>query len=155
MRVKDNSRVVPYEVTANATGLTGRAGLGLVAETAKAIGADRALSAAVGRSRSWLLHDPGKVLRDVALTLADGGDALRHMKVIDGQPELFGPVASSATACRTIVAVAEDPQAMAALAAARAVARERAWKLGAAPAAVRWRGARHLPRSPERARMSR
>jgi len=137
LRVKDNSRVVPYEVTAEATGLTGRAGLGLVAETAKAIGATRGLSKAVGGARSWSLHDPGKVLRDVALTLADGGDALRHMKVIDGQPELFGSVASAATACRTIVAVAEDPEAMAALAGARAAARERAWKLGAAPPAVK------------------
>jgi hypothetical protein len=49
-----------------------------------------------------------RCLRDVALTLADGGDALRHMKVIDGQPELFGSIASPATVCRTIIAVAED-----------------------------------------------
>lgn len=140
MRVQDNRRVVPFQVTAEASGLTGRAGLSLVAETAKAIGATAALSKAVGRSRSWSLHDPGKVLRDVALTLADGGDALRHMKVIDGQSELFGLVASSATTCRTIKAVAEDPAAMAALAEARADARERAWRLGAAPpmVAVSW-----------------
>ncbi len=140
MRVQDNSRVVPFEVTANAAGLTGRAGLALVAETAKAIGMTAALSRAVGRSRSWSLHDPGKVLRDVALTLADGGDALRHMKVIDGQSELFGSVASSATTCRTIKAVADDPSAMAGLARARAHARERAWRLGAAPpmVAVAW-----------------
>ena len=140
MRVQRNSRVVPYDVTATATGLTGRAGLGLVAETAKAIGLSGALSKGVGAARSWSLHDPGKVLRDVALTLVDGGDALRHMKVIDGQPELFGSIASSATACRTIKAVAEDPAAMAALAQARAAARERAWQMGAAPpmVAVAW-----------------
>jgi hypothetical protein len=136
LRVQDNSRVVPFEVTADARGLTGRAGLGLVAETAKAIGLTRALSEAVAGVRSWVLHDPGKVLRDVALTLADGGDALRHMAVIDNQPELFGTVASPATACRTIKAVAEDPSAMAALAKARALARERAWRLGAAPPVV-------------------
>jgi hypothetical protein len=41
-------RVVPFEVTANASGLTGRAGLSLVAETAKAIGASRALVAGGG-----------------------------------------------------------------------------------------------------------
>jgi hypothetical protein len=35
-----------------------------------------------GRAPRWSLHDPGKVLRDVARTLVDGGDALRHMKVI-------------------------------------------------------------------------
>jgi hypothetical protein len=35
LRVQRNSRVVPFDVTANARGLTGRAGLSLVAETAK------------------------------------------------------------------------------------------------------------------------
>ena len=56
------------------------------------------------------MHDPGKVLGDVALMLmlADGGDALRHMTVIDRQPVLFGTVASPATACRTITAVGDD-----------------------------------------------
>ena len=108
-----------------------------MAATAKAIGADRALSEAVGGARAWSLHDPGKVLRDVALTLADGGDALRHMTVIDRQPVLFGTVASPATACRTIVAVAEDDEAMAGLAAARAAAREQAWRAGAAPPSVK------------------
>ena len=137
LRVQDNSRVVPFDVTANASGLTGRAGLSLVAETAKAIGMTRALSRALGRSRSWSLHDPGKVIRDVALTLADGGDALRHMAVIDRQPALFGLVASPATTCRTITAVADNPAAMAALADARATARERAWRLGAAPPSVK------------------
>ncbi|MGH3951989.1 MAG: IS1380 family transposase [Pseudonocardiaceae bacterium] len=134
--MQDNSRVVPFDVTANARGLTGRAGLSLVAETAKAIGMTSALSRALGTSRSWSLHDPGKVIRDVALTLADGGDALRHMAVIDRQPALFGLIASPATTCRTITAVAENAGAMDALAVARAGARERAWRLGAAPPSV-------------------
>jgi hypothetical protein len=127
--VQDNSRVVPFDVTANGRGLTGRAGLSLVAETAKAIGMSSSLSEALGRSRSWSLHDPGKVIRDVALTLADGGDALRHMAVIERQPALFGLVASPATTCRTITAVAENPQTMDALAKARAAAREQAWRV--------------------------
>jgi hypothetical protein len=33
-------------------------------------------------------------LRDLVVMLADGGDALRHMKVLDGQSELFGAVAA-------------------------------------------------------------
>lgn len=137
LQVQHNSRVVPFEVTADAVGLTGRAGLSLVAETSKAIGLSRGLSNALRHARSWSLHDPGKVIRDVALTLADGGDALRHMAVIDRQPDLFGLVASPATTCRTITAVAEDPTAMAGLADARAAARERAWRCGAAPPAVK------------------
>jgi len=55
------------------------------------------LSEVVGGARSWVLHDPGKVLGDIALTLADGGDALRHMMVIDRQPVLCGTVASPAS----------------------------------------------------------
>jgi len=43
--VRDTSRVVGYEVSVDAAGLTGPTGLRLVAVTAKAIGADRALSA--------------------------------------------------------------------------------------------------------------
>jgi len=39
-------------VTADAAGLTGRAGRGLVAATAKAIGADRVLTGP-GPARSW------------------------------------------------------------------------------------------------------
>ena len=48
VRVKEHSRVVGYEVTADATGLTGRARLGLVAATAKAIGLAAALLEAAG-----------------------------------------------------------------------------------------------------------
>ena len=42
--MKENGRVVGYEVSADATGLTGWAGLGLVAATATATGADRVLT---------------------------------------------------------------------------------------------------------------
>ena len=48
MRVKEHSRVVGYEVTADAAGLTGSAELGLVAATATAIGLASALSEAAG-----------------------------------------------------------------------------------------------------------
>ncbi|MQB02189.1 MAG: hypothetical protein GEU78_18385, partial [Actinobacteria bacterium] len=84
----------------------------------------------LGTSRS------GKVLRDIAVTLADGGDALRHMKVMGGQPKLFGPVASAATANRTLVAVAADDAAVAVLDTARKAARQVAWRNGAAPPVV-------------------
>lgn len=70
--------------------MTGRAGLALVAQTADRLGLTDALSQAVGGCRSWRDHDPGKVVCDIVLTLADGGDALRHMAVLD-QAELFAP----------------------------------------------------------------
>lgn len=137
MQVQRSQPSTPFDVTCDATGLTGRAGLGLVAAFADRIGATAALTRAVSGTRSWKIHDPGKVLRDVALTLADGGDALRHMTVMSGQPVLFGQIASPATTCRTIQAAAEDDDAMAALARARAETRAAVWNTeGGAPPAV-------------------
>ena len=104
MRVKRSKACGRFDVTADGQGMTGRSGTGLLAETADRIGLTAGLSRSVGRCRSWIQHDPGKVIRDVVVMLADGGDALRHMKVLDGQPELFGDVASPATVNRTIVA---------------------------------------------------
>jgi hypothetical protein len=40
-------------------------------------------------------HDPGAVLRDLAVMLADGGDCLSDLAVLGDQPGLFGPVAST------------------------------------------------------------
>lgn len=136
LRVHDNSRRGKFDVTADGHGMTGRAGTALLAETADTLGLTAALSRLAGGCRSWVVHDPGKVLRDVAVTLADGGDALRHMGVLAGQPTLFGPVASPATANRTLVAVAADESAVALLDAARKAARQVAWSNGAAPPVV-------------------
>lgn len=60
--------------------MVGRAGLGLVAELADRSGLSRELSDAVRGVRRWAEHDPGKVLRDVALTLPCrvGGDGVSH-----------------------------------------------------------------------------
>jgi hypothetical protein len=116
--------------------MTGRAGTALLAETADTLGLTAALSDLAGGCRSWVLHDPGKVLRDLVVMLADGGDALRHMGVLDNQPVLFGTVASPATANRTLVAFADDPQAVAVLDDARKAARGVAWHAGAAPPVV-------------------
>ena len=66
-------------------------------------------------------HCPGRALRDVAVMLADGGDALCDVRVLRDEPSLFGPVASDATAWRAIAAVdAERLEAAPARAEARA-----------------------------------
>ena len=136
MRVHDNSRRGKFDVTADGCGMTGRAGTALLAEAADVLGLTGALSRLAGGCRSWAVHDPGKVLRDLVVTLADGGDALRHMGVLAGQPTLFGPVASAATANRTLVALAADDDAVGVLDAARKAARQVAWRNGAAPPVV-------------------
>jgi hypothetical protein len=115
--------------------MTGRAGTALLAETADRVGLTTALSRLVGACRSWR-NNPGKVIRDLVVMLADGGDALRHLQVLVGQPELFGAVASPSTANRTITALADDELAVERIDAARRRARARAWASGAAPPVV-------------------
>jgi hypothetical protein len=76
-------------------------------------------------------HDRGRVLVDVAVMLADGGEAISDLAVLRDQPDLFGEVASLATAWRTLAAV--DEPALTRIAAARAAARKAAWAAGADP----------------------
>lgn len=45
-------------------------------------------------------HDPAKVLVDLAVTLALGGDCLADVALLRGAPELFGSVASDPTVSR-------------------------------------------------------
>jgi len=73
-------------------------------------------------------HDPGKVLIDLAIAVALGGDCAADLAVVRAQPELFGAVASDATVSRLITTLAaEADAAIAAIRAARATARSRVW----------------------------
>jgi hypothetical protein len=72
------------------------------------------------------------VIRDLAVTLADGGDCLADLRGLREQAALFGPVASDATAWRVIDGIREH-ELLDALRAARARARAHAWTLGARP----------------------
>lgn len=128
MRVNDSGTGGRFDVTANGKGMTGRAGTGLLAEAADGLGLTGSLRATVDGCRSWSQHPPGKVLRDLVLVLADGGDTLRHLQALGGidQRVLFGEVASAATACRTVAALADDELAVARLDAARRDMRQRA-----------------------------
>jgi DDE family transposase len=73
------------------------------------------------------------VLRDLAVVLADGGDCLSDLAALRDQPELFGRVASTATAWRVLDRIARDADGLARLRAARAHARGRAWAAGGHP----------------------
>ena len=64
--------------------------------------------------------------------LADGGDCLSDLGALHDQEDLFGRVASQATAFRVIESLAQEGM-LERLRAARARARERAWGLGAKP----------------------
>jgi hypothetical protein len=87
----------------------------------------------VRRWRRWSVpggsgaHAPGRVLADLAVMLADGGVAIGDLAVLRDQPDLFGPVASTATAWRVLDGV--DEPLLDQVKVARAAARERAWLL--------------------------
>jgi hypothetical protein len=98
----------------------------LLADLAEATGLTREFCDAVAVLRQRRSgHDPGRVLVDIAVMLADGGEAISDLAVLRDQPDLFGPVASTATAWRVLDAV--DDRTLAGLRQARAVARDRLW----------------------------
>jgi hypothetical protein len=108
-----------------------QAGAILLTETVRAVGLDGGLSAALGRWRpATAVHDPAKVLLDLAVTLAIGGDCLADIAVLRAEPGLFGRVASDPTVSRTVDRLAADPvSALRAINSARACARAQAWAL--------------------------
>ena len=110
-------------------GVVSQAGGVALIETARAAGLDRALSTTLAPWRKPLaIHDPGKVVCDLAVALALGGDCLADVAVLRGEPAVFGLVASDPTVSRTIDTLAGDAsRALAAIAAARAAARKTAW----------------------------
>jgi hypothetical protein len=77
------------------------------------------------------VHAPGRVLRDVAVMLADGGDCVTDLDGLRGQERLFGQVASQTTTHRRLKAI--DETVLARVRAGRAKARARAWDAGARP----------------------
>jgi len=102
------------------------AGARLLADLAEATGLTGALSEALAGSRvRGGGHDPGRVLADLAVMLADGGETISDLATLRDQPELFGKVASAATAWRALDGI--DQGALSRIRAARAASRETAW----------------------------
>jgi hypothetical protein len=103
----------------------------LLAEAARVTGLGEGLSGELARWRApRAVHDPGKILTDLAMALALGGDCMADAAVLRARPELAGPVASDPVISRLVAALAADaPRALRAIRRARAVARERAWAL--------------------------
>ena len=116
------------EVSADGTGVVSHVGSRLLADVAAAVGLPEVFDEAAGGHRQRCsAHAPGRVLTDLAVLLADGGEAISDLAVLRHQPHLFGPVASTPTAWRVLDSV--DDTVLAGLRRARAHARERAWLL--------------------------
>ena len=129
MRVMRDERPVTVEVTADGAGLVSHAGSALLARVADKLGLTKALSlrlAAIKRRRRG--HDPGRVIRDLAVMLAGGGECVSDLGAVRDQQALFGPVASDSTAFRVVDRIASEPELLEALRSAHARARERFWQ---------------------------
>jgi Transposase DDE domain group 1 len=119
------------DVDAAGSGVVSQAGGVLLVEAVRVSGLDAALSAGLARWRKPLaVHDPAKVVSDLAVSLALGGDCMADIALLRAEPAVFGSVASDPTVSRTIDALAADaPRVLAAIDAARAAARARVWSL--------------------------
>jgi Transposase DDE domain group 1 len=127
--VKTISTRPALRIKADGKGIASHVGSRLLAELADAVGLTQALSAAMaGLSQRQRRHDPGRVLVDMAVMLADGGTSLSDLCTLRQQSALFGEVASDPTAWRIIDAV--DESLLGAIRAARAQARAAAWAAG-------------------------
>src|SRR5690625_538457 len=109
----------------------GNAGGVLLTETIRATGLDRGLSATLAPWRRPLAqHDPGKILLDLALMLAVGGDCLADVSSLRAEPDVYGVVASDPTTSRLLTVLAGDVEtAERAINTARRDARATAWDL--------------------------
>ncbi len=129
-----DGRSVTVEVTADGTGLVSHAGSGLLAQVADKLELTRGLSLRLaGLKQRRRGHDLGRVIRDLAVMLADGGECVSDLGAVRDQEALFGPVASDSTAFRAIDKIASMTGGLDALRSAHARARERFWELGGAP----------------------
>lgn len=117
-------------------GVVSHAGGLLLAEVVRVSGVDRLLRAGLMPWRKPLaIHDPAKVVTDLAIALGLGGDCLADIALLRAEPGVFGLVASDPTVSRTVDVLAKDaPKVLTAINKARAAARARVWELAGAHA---------------------
>ncbi len=133
MKVKRGRRSITVEVSADGEGLVSRAGTALLAQVADKLGLSKALSIKLAvLKRRQRGHDPGRVIRDLAVMAADGGECISDLGAVRDQQPLFGEVSSDSTAFRVVDRIAGE-RLLEELRAAHARARERFWKLHGAP----------------------
>ena len=110
-------------------GVLSQAGGLLLTETVRVSGLGSGLGTALGRWKPGrAVHDPAKIVLDLAVTLALGGDCLADIALLRAEPGVFGLVASDPTVSRTVDVLAADAErVLAAIDRARAAARAVVW----------------------------
>jgi Transposase DDE domain group 1 len=132
LKVNRNGRLETVEVTADGEGFCSQAGALLLSNLCDRLGLTEALGEALAPTRQRRsAHDDGEILRNLIVTLAQGGEHLSDQAALRDQPALFGGIASDATAFRALERI--GPAELEGIKAARKAAREHAFALGAAP----------------------
>jgi Transposase DDE domain group 1 len=128
--VKRSGLYPGVQADASGSGVVSQAGGVALVETVRVVGLDRLLSTALARWRKPMaIHDPAKVICDLAVALTLGGDCLADIALLRAEPVVFGLVASDPKVSRTIDTLAADAaRALAAINAACAAARARVWR---------------------------
>jgi hypothetical protein len=126
LKVHRSRSVRRAKVIPDGKNLVSHAGAALLAELADRSGLTEAMSLSMAECGiSWHTHDPGVVLTHLAVAIADGADCLADIAALKEQEDLFGPVASVATAWRAVHATASVE--LRAIALSVATAREHVW----------------------------
>ena len=123
--MKRTSWSAGLSVSADGVGVVahaGSVGLRLLADRAGLTGQ---LSRAMARRNFVPVHDRGRVLVDVAVMLADGGEAIGDIDVLRHQSSVLGPVASAPTVWRALDEV--TPARLKRIQTARAKVRRHVW----------------------------
>lgn len=114
------------DVSADGSGVVSHAGSRLLADLADRSTLTAQLSGVfAGRVAPQTAHDPGRVLVDLAVMIADGGQCVSDIAVLADQPEVFGPGPSDSTCWRVLNSIGDAE--LSAIGTARAAAREVAW----------------------------
>jgi hypothetical protein len=112
-------------------GVVSQGGGIVLTEMLKASGITAGLSEGLGPWRKpFAIHNPGKILTDLALSLATGGDFVSDIDRLRNQPEVYGLVASDPTISRLfkVLATVRPERALVVINKARAAARAHVWE---------------------------
>lgn len=132
MKVNRNGSSETVEVTADGEGFCSQAGALLLTNLCDRLGLTEALTDALAPTRQRRsTHADGEILRDLIVMLVQGGEHVSDLATLRDQPGLFGDVASDATAFRAVERI--GPAELEGIKAARKLARESAFALGAGP----------------------
>lgn len=104
--------------------MSGVVGLRMLADRS---GLTQATSKILAKPGFTPVHDRGRVLTDIACSIAAGGADISDIETLRAQGEVFGPVASDTTALRTLGEISDRDAHR--VDAARAAARRHLWNL--------------------------